>query len=108
MDNNISFQVKRLIEIDHKAVELAEKRELELKELDEKHKLDVDRINNMLQFAKEEVKTSYNRQIQEAQKEAASISSELDNKIMKTEQIMSQALEGLAEELWSKVLNSIK
>lgn len=108
MDNNISFQVKRLIEIDRKAVELAEKRELELKELDEKHKLDIDRINNMLQFAKEEVKTSYNRQIQNAQKEAAAMSSELDNKIMKTEQIMSQAVEGLTEELWSKVLNSIK
>lgn len=108
MDNNISFQVKRLIEIDRKAVELAEKRELELKELDEKHKLDIDKINSMFQFAKEEVKTSYNRQIQEAQKEAATMSSELDNKIMKTEQTMSQAVEGLAEELWSKVLNSIK
>ncbi|MGB7606160.1 MAG: hypothetical protein WBL93_11880 [Lutisporaceae bacterium] len=108
MDNSISLQVKRLIEIDRKAVELAEKRELELKDLDENHKSDIDRINNMLQHVKEEVKHSYNSQIQNAQKEAAAMSSELDKKIMKTEQIMSQAVEGLAEELWSKVLNSIK
>ncbi len=108
MDNNIGMQVKKLIEIDRKAVELAEKRDLELKDLDKNHKEDIERINNMLQLAKEEVKNSYNSQIQDSQKEVATMSSELDNRIMKIEQVMSQHVEELTEELWSKVLNSIK
>jgi len=108
MDNNIGMQVKKLIEIDRKAVELAEKRDLELKDLDKNHKEDIDQINNMLQLAKEEVKNSYNSQIQDSQKEVAIMSSELDNRIMKIEQVMSQAVDELTEKLWSKVLSSIK
>ncbi len=108
MDNNIGMQVKKLIEIDRKAVELAEKRDLELKDLDKNHKEDIERINNMLQLAKEEVKNSYNSQIQDSQNEVATMSSELDNRIMKIEQVMSQAVEELTEKLWSKVLSSIK
>lgn len=108
MDNNISMQVEKLIEIDRKAVELTEKRELKLKNLDENYKADIEKINNMLKQAKEEAKQHYNSQMQNAQEEAAAISSEIDKKIIKTEQIMSQTVDGMAEELWSKLLNRIK
>jgi erythromycin esterase-like protein len=108
MDNSIGLQIKRLIEIDRKAVELAAKREVEFQDLEEKHNRDKERVNSLLQLAKEEAKKHYSEQLKLAQDEAAAMSAKLDKRILEIEKAMSQVTDELAEEIWQGLLEDLK
>lgn len=108
MDNKLSVQVKKLIELDRQAVDLAKQREAELKELEQEHKKELERINNSLQQAKDEAKGIYVQTVENARKEAETLEKEINQRIEGVSQGLSKAVSGLPDELWGKILDSIK
>jgi hypothetical protein len=108
MDNNISLQIKRIIEVDRRAVELGNKRENELKQLNQSNKNELDNIEAQLKATKEEAKKTYETMVMQAQKEAKTVAEETNNKLDKVENILSLEIDAIAFDWWNKILNSLK
>ncbi|OGO77514.1 MAG: hypothetical protein A2Y23_07515 [Clostridiales bacterium GWB2_37_7] len=108
MDNNISLQIKRLIEVDKRAVELESKRENELKQLDQANKLELDSIESQLKSTKEEAKKTYQDLVSLAQKEAEAMNEDTNHKLLEMENTIDQEINIIALEWWNKILKSLK
>lgn len=108
MDTKIGMEVKKLIEVDRRAVDLSVKREAELKELERKHKIDMERIGNSLQDAKDEAKMTYTQIVESAEVEAKQLDKEIGQRLQNISQGLTQAISGLADELWGKIQDNMK
>jgi len=108
MDNNISLQVKKLIDVDKRAIELESKRTRELMELEQAYKGEKDKIDTKLQSAKEDAKKIYEKLVLQAKNEAEAIKKESIQKLKATENAMNQEIEALALKWWNKILNDLK
>ena len=108
MDSNIKLQVKRLIDVDKKAIELEIKRERELVELEQTYKDEKSKIDTKLQTAKEDAKKIYEKMVHQAKNEADTIETELMQKLELAEESINKELEALALEWWNKILNDLK
>lgn len=108
MDNNISIQVKKLIELDQQAVELAKQREEKLNEMEQNHKREMERISSSLQEAKDEAKMAYAQIVERAQAEAEELQNSINQRLQGIIHRLTQAISGLEDELWGKILDSMK
>jgi hypothetical protein len=108
MDSNISLQVKRLIDVDKKAIELESKRARELVELEQFYKDEKNKTDAKLQAAKDDAKEIYEKMVHQAKNEAEAMETELRRKLELVEETINKELETLALEWWNKILNDLK
>ena len=108
MDNHISLQVKKLIELDKKADELQKKRAKELKELEQNFRNEAERINGIIAVAKEEAKDAYNKLVEEARQEAQEVKVEIDQRLSGIESKMNQHVESVTAAWWNKIMEELK
>jgi dsDNA-specific endonuclease/ATPase MutS2 len=108
MDNNINLQIKRLIEVDKRAVELEHKRENELKQLNQSNRLELESIESELKSTKEEAKRTYENMVMQAQKEVEAVAEDTNQKLQKMENTINLEVDAIASEWWNKILNSLK
>lgn len=108
MDSDISLQVKRLIDVDKKAIELESRRTRELVELEQAYKDEKEKIDTKLQTAREDAKKIYEKMVYQAKNEADAVETALMQKLELTEETINNELEALAVEWWNKILNDLK
>lgn len=108
MDNNISLQIKKLIEVDKKAVELEIKRENELKQLNQANLLELESLELQLKATKEEAKKTYDKLVLQAQKEAEAITEDTNKKLREMENIINLEIDSMASEWWNKIQEGLK
>jgi F0F1-type ATP synthase membrane subunit b/b' len=108
VDSNVSVQVKRLIDVDKKAIELESRRTRELMELEQSYKDEKNRIDTKLQTAKDDAKKIYEKMVHQAKNEADDIETQLMQKLEVTEETINKELEAIALEWWNKILNDLK
>lgn len=108
MDSDVSKQVKRLIDVDKKAIELENRRTRELMELEQAYKDEKNRLDTKMQAAKDDAKKVYEEMVHHGKNEADAIETQLMQKLELAEQTINKELEGLALEWWNKILNDLK
>ena len=107
MDSNISLQVKRLIDVDKKAIELESKRKRELMELEQFYRDEKAKTDIKLQEAKEDARKIYEQMVLQAKNDAETIEMELMQKLALVEDATNRELETLAQNWWNKILNDL-
>ena len=107
MDSNISLQVKRLIDVDKKAIELESKRKRELMELEQFYRDEKAKTDIKLQEAKEDARKIYEQMVLQAKNDAEAIEMELMHKLELVEEATNRELETLAQNWWNKILNDL-
>lgn len=107
MDNNISSQVKKIIEVDKKAVELESKREYELKELEQAYKNEMEKLDEQLLIAREDARKVYEKLMSDAKNEVETMEKESMVKLEETEKKIDQAIDLLASEWWDNILKNL-
>lgn len=108
MDSNISLQVRKLIDVDKKAIELESKRTSELEELEQFYRDEKSKSDLLLLAAKEDAKKIYEKLVGQAKQEADAIETELMKKLEVVEEATNKELETLALDWWNKILNDLK
>jgi len=108
LDSNISLQVKRLIDVDKKAIELEDRRVSELVELEQFYKEEKSKTDMKLQAAKEDAKKIYEKIVDQAKNEAETLEIELMQKLELAGETINKEIETLALEWWNKILNDLK
>ncbi|MDF2591710.1 MAG: hypothetical protein K0S75_1176 [Clostridia bacterium] len=108
MDTNISLQVRRLIDVDKKAIELENKRTSELVELEQFYRDEKAKTDLLLQAAKDDAKKVYDKMVIEAKSEAEKIETELMKKLEAAEKAAYKDLDTIAQDWWNKILNDLR
>ncbi len=104
MEGSLNQFVKKLIEVDCKAVELADKREKEIEALEQRFNLELQRYNNNLEAAAKLSCEKRKEALKLAEAEIQALRNASDRKLQKMKTIFDSQKARLADEIWKAII----